>query len=266
MRFSIAPCSIISLALASCIGGGSDGDSGFSLDGHFDVLSIDRDAGTITTRAAVNVCVGGESVAETDTTTDRYVIEDGKLLLWDEEECTAQILEGSSSDIVGTWKGSGLDSELPIPAGYRPPHCPDTVEVDSTTLPFAENLSVTYQVTETRISFKASGDICMMDVVTGVMMEDGFTVESSSCNYAVLKAPDGERAEVTLSFSGRTMTAGFSAMGKSCALISELTMPGHTLDCAKQQARQEAFMSCMEEMGGSPQAKALGKAAGALLP
>jgi hypothetical protein len=267
MRFSLAFFLVLSLALVSCLGGDDgDGGSNFSIDGSFDVLAIDRAAGTITTRTTFYACEEGESVAEVDTSFDNYAIKDGKLILWEEEECVAQILHGTSTDIVGTWKGTGVEAGEPIPSEYRPSHCPAVVEVDTTGEDFMSDLTVTYQVTETRISFSASGEVCVVEAMTVPMVEDGFTVESGGCNHAVLRDPGGDRMEVAVSLSGSRMSASFQSKGKTCTLASDLAMPGKTIDCKQQQADMEAFLTCVQDMAGAVSSTALRKAAGAIRP
>lgn len=266
MRCSFLSAILSGLSLAACMGGG-DGESGdFSFSGKMDVLSIDRQARVITSVATTTECDDGISTSVSDTSVDHYAIAGGKLILWDEEECTAMTLTGSSKDIVGTWKGSGIDMESAIPAEYRPAACPATLPVDSSDADMFADAAVTYTVSEQSIAFTGTGTMCLVEDMAAEMIDNGFTLVSKTCNDAVLDDPSGNRMSVRTSMSTNRMSVSMTYRGATCGFANDLPLPGRTIDCAKQQAAMESFMQCLQGAAGAKVTASLGKVAANMSP
>jgi hypothetical protein len=260
MRFPLPSCVLFGFALAACTGGDDDGSGNLTLSGKVEILSIDRQAHTLTTVTTVTECEeNGTSSTVSDTSVDHYAIKDGKLILWDEEDCTATTLAGTSADIVGTWKGNGIEMESAIPAEYRPDICPATLPVDSSDLDMFSDAAVTYKISEHRIEFTGTGTFCMGEQMAAEMLDNGFTLESKSCNDVVLKDPAGKPMVVKTSLAKNRMSVSMTYKGKTCGFANEIPLPGHPVDCAKQVAAMESYMQCVQGMAGAKVSAALGK-------
>lgn len=260
MRFTLPSSVLFGLALTACIGGGGDGSGNLSVSGKVEILSIDRQAHTLTTVTTTTECEqDGTSYTVSDTSVDHYAIKDGKLILWDEEDCTATTLAGSSTDIVGTWKGNGIEMESAIPAEYRPAACPATLPVDSSDMDMFSDAAITYTISEHRIEFTGTGTFCMGEEMAGEMLENGLTLVSKSCNDVVLEDPEGKRMVVKTSMAGNRMSVSMTYNGKTCGFANDIPLPGHPIDCAKQVAAMESYMQCVQGMAGAKVSAALRK-------
>ena len=252
------------LALVGCLGFGGDegGDGGFFISTEAEVLSIDRPQGAITTRSTNYDCDENfQPVTEIDTSYNRFAIAAGKLTVWEPSECKAMILAGASTDIVGTWKGTGVEMNLAIPVEHRPATCTDSVPASEEAEMF-KDVSVTYVVAEKKINTTASGTICLGEILATSFAEEGLTVVSKTCNQVYLKDPEGTPMTANVSMSGAAMTVNISYKGKSCTLSQDMPVTNKQPDCAKAKANKDAFEKCMEDAAGAaPLAKALRKGA-----
>lgn len=246
MRPAYLPILFSGFALAACLGG-DDAAEGFSITGTVDVLSIDRQAGTISTRSTATECRSdGTAQTHTETHLDHFAVKDGKLVLWNESDCDATTLTGTSPDIVGTWKGTGIEMESAIPAEYRPASCPAEIVPDTSGLGMFSSLSATYQVSETKLVITATGTLCLADQLASGMEENGFSVVSKTCSDVVLQDDYGNRITMKTSLGPNRMSVKVSAGGRSCGLTTEFPLPGHPIDCAKQIAAIENYQDCVQ--------------------
>ena len=241
------------LALAACLGDGDDEGSGrFSISASMEVLAIDRANHTITTRTTMTECrEDGTGAIETKTSVEGYAVKDGKLILWNEEECNALILAGSSTDIVGTWKGNGLETESAIPAEYRPATCPAELPPDTADTDMLSGLSVTYAVSEKKIVMKGTGEVCPGEDAAAGLAESGLTLISTSCSDVLLQDPAGSKVAVHFNYGENRMGSTMSYKGKSCGFSIDMAVPGHAIDCAKNKASMEGYMQCVQAMAGA---------------
>jgi hypothetical protein len=255
MRVPIAPrfyALVGSLALFACLGGdGGGGDGAFVLEGDIKVTNINRTEMTMTTEATTYECEDGQLITEIDTTQNSYRIQDGKVVIWNEEDCTAMTLTGTSSDIAGTWKGTGLEMEDSIPANI--PHtCIYTPDPDGSDSLF-DDLSVTYTVTASNIHMRATGTVCMGPMVAELLLSQmpGATLVSQTCSEATVSVPTVGNVSMRGSVSGRKMVMTVTYNGKSCSLENTLSAPGAAApDCAKQKQAEDAFDACTEGLFG----------------
>lgn len=188
----------------------------------------------------------------------------GKLILWDEEECTATRLTGSSNDIVGTWKGNGMEMESAIPAEYRPADCPATLPVGISDADMSADAAVTYKISEQSIEITGPGTICPAEGMVAEMVDNGFTLVSESCSDAVLKDPDGKQMTVRTSMATNRMSVSLTYRGATCGYSAEMPLPGNTIDCAKQRAAMESYPKCLQGTAGAKVTASLRKAAARL--
>lgn len=249
------------LALTACLSSSGGGSSDFSLSASMDVVAIDRQAHTITTRSVFTECQDdGTGTNRIETSVDHYSIAGGRLVLWSDTACKASLLNGSSSDIVGTWKGTGIDMESPIPAENRPSTCPATLPPDTSSgLAMMSDLSVTYTISDQKVDLKGSGTMCAADEMAKEFIAQGLTLVSKTCTDVTLKAPDGNPLTVRTSFGENKMTANISYRGKSCGYTADLPVPGYAIDCAKQKASLTAYQQCVQGMAGAKVSAALRK-------
>jgi hypothetical protein len=146
------------LIFFGCLGGNDgDGDGEFSLQTRVDVVSIDRTAKTITTHSTHYSCNDTQALSTEKTVLNHYVISNGQMTLWDDTACVAAVLKGTSTDIVGTWTGSGLGMSQAIPEAYRPSTCPAVLPAgpDSMLQSMFQDLSLTFKVSETEVVYNA---------------------------------------------------------------------------------------------------------------
>lgn len=245
MRSAYLSALFSGFALVACLGG-DDPEPGFSITGTMEVLSIDRQAGTITTRATATKCQSdGSSVSQTETNVDHFAVTAGKLVLWDEEDCTAITLAGTSADIIGTWKGTGIQMQSAIPAEYRPAACPAEITPDTAGLGMFSDLAATYAISEKKLEFTATGTLCLADRMAAEMAGNGLTVVSKSCSDLVLENDYGERVSVRTSLGPNRMAFSISGGGRSCGLTTEFPLPGHPIDCARQMAAVQSYQDCV---------------------
>jgi hypothetical protein len=268
MRF-LPPAALALLTFTGCLGSGDGGDGGsvgLNIHGSVEVLSIDRQAHTIKSRSSITECQeDGTALSSMDTTLQHYAIKDGKMVMWEEEECTASIYTGSSSDIVGTWTSKGLESELPIPAEYRPASCPANPSVDSSNAKVLSDLNATFVITETKVDISASGPVCMGENLAEELKASGLDIESKDCERVTARDPAGNPVVMTAVPSGNQITIQAIYKGKTCTLTSDMPIPGQTVDCAKRKAAQEAYKQCVTDAAAAPKISgALRKAAAKL--
>ena len=260
MRLAYLPALFSGFALAACLGG-DDAEEGFSITGSMEVLSIDRQAGIVTTLATVTECLeDGSADTESKTSVDHFAIKDGNLVLWDEDDCTATTLTGTSPDIVGTWKGTGIEMESAIPAEYRPDHCPAEIVPDTAGLGKFSDLAVTYDISEKTFKFTGTGTLCLADGIAADLTERGLTVVSKTCSDVVVENEYGDRLSVKTSLGRNRMSMKISDGSRSCQLATEFPLPGHPIDCARQMAAAKAFQDCARGGAADKVSAALRKA------
>jgi len=258
MRPTLPFSILFGLSLAACIGSGDNGADGPNISGSMDVLSIDRQAHTITTSSTANECQSdGSSISQTDTSVDHYAIKDGHLILWNEEECKATTLAGTSTDIVGSWTGLGVELESAIPAEYRPATCPATVTVDSSGMGAMADFHVTYAVSEHKLDLSGTGTMCMGDEMAAQFEGSGLTLLSQTCTEVVLADPDGKQLRFNASLANDRLSFKFSYKGGSCGFAYDVPMPGHPVDCAKQKASMDAYGNCVQGLAAAKVSAAL---------
>jgi hypothetical protein len=217
-----------------------------------DVLAIDRQAQTITTRTTANECQSdGSSITQTDTSVDHYAIKGGQLVLWNEKECKATTLAGTSTDIVGSWKGLGVELESAIPAEYRPATCPATVSVDTSGMGAMADFNVTYVVSEQKVELSGTGTMCMGDQMAAEFEGSELTLISKSCSEVVLADPDGKQLRFNTSLVNNQLSVKFSYKGGSCGFSYDVPMPGHPVACAKQKASVDAYGKCVQGLAAA---------------
>jgi hypothetical protein len=264
MRFSFPLPMLSVLVVAACTGGGDGESDKLTFSGKMAVLSIDRQAHVITTVTTSTECEDGTSMTESDTSMDHYAIAGGKLIMWDEEDCTATTLTGSSNDIVGTWKGNGIEMESAIPAEYRPAGCPATLPVDSSDADVFADAAVTYTVSEKSIEITGSGTVCLIDEMAADLVDNGFSLVSKTCSDAVLKDPAGRQMAVKTSMATNRMSISVDYRGAKCGFDTDMAIPGNAIDCAKQKAAMESYIQCLQGAAGPKVSASLRKASAKL--
>jgi hypothetical protein len=263
LRNRTAPA-VFTAVLFGCLGGGDNGGGGgpslLTMNVVIEVLSIDRAGGTITTRTTEYECEDSlgnpvtTAITVHDTTVDNYQIAGGLLTVWNEVDCEATILNGTSPDIVGTWTATGLDATVPIPASIPHTCVPDTVGGGDGSDSMFQNVQVSYQVTDAQITGTVTGTICLMDFfVAGLdTMIAGATVTQQDCNNATVSA-QGQTMSVATSISSVGIAVTMTRNGQSCTMNQYFDAPGSPMpDCAARLAEEQAFEICISGVSPSP--------------
>ena len=98
-------------------------DSGYSFlsSSSFEILALDKADGKINYRQSDTVCNGEQWVPYIKPDSSRFVIEDGRLYVFQEGSCLAQALTGSAAGLIGKW--NTLAGKTVLPENIRSPAC-----------------------------------------------------------------------------------------------------------------------------------------------
>lgn len=271
---SAAFAGFLTLLLAGCgteEEGGTGGTSGslrsngeFSVQAEMKVLEIvpeaDGEPGTIETRSYDEYCDGDELIKDSTDELQSYVVDGGKLYMWDEtdETCEALKLSGSSSTIIGKWSTTDFMSSTRIPAPYRPEECDDLSDDEEDDYEdiydsVFQDFRVSYDVSATRVKTSVSGKLCMGPLLGASFAGGGFgafEVISSDCGSATIENTyNDRRLKISTRFTDGNLKVTFSSSGKSCS-YSEPALFSATPVCPEPDysEEQEAFDACIEDL------------------
>jgi len=256
---------VVGLALVGNFTGCTTDSSGSGSGGNFstsfetDVQSITAPsgsaAGTIVTRSVDAYCDAGDLVRDTTTDTSKYIVTGGNLYLWTQGDCLATKLTGTSTTIIGTWKGASLAFTDSVPAAFRPSMCSgDDEEVD--TSGFFENFSVEYQVSSSKITGKLSGKVCFAGTFAdsyhdSTFSDAGYTVTSEGCTQLKLRNPSNKTATITSDYRNDSATVTFTYGNKVCTGSYSLGLEAPT-SCSEDDTdgtSLTAYGTCVAQSG-----------------
>jgi hypothetical protein len=256
----------LSLPLAGCLKSEStEGDVFIEIE--TDVLSIippsGGEAGTIVTRTVEWWCYDGVAVADTMIESTRYAIVGGKLYIWEDGYCNADVaLNGSSSTIIGTWtaSGSALTATTPVPQPYREPGCYDDDGYEDDFAEIFQNASVTYTVTESKVKAKIAGTLCLAPLFAEGFTYDGYVeATSTGCASVTIKnLEENKTATISAKMQNNNFAIEFSHGSSKCTLTMPL-MPDEQSVCTVED-QFDSFGMCMFGSGFFGEMEGLAKA------
>jgi hypothetical protein len=210
-------------------------------------------------------CYGTTLHTETYDDTARYVITGGKLYIWSDGRCLADVvLSGSSSTITGKWTATSLTFTDSVPAAYRSAECTDDYYDyydyysdnygDEESLPdIFENLKATYTITGDNIHGRLSGELCLAPVMAGTFAgEDssGITVVSSSCSSVTLRnGMENTTATVTSTLQDGAIVTTFSSGDSVCALPGSFDLSDEPPVCSESDGDGLEYFGCLVGSG-----------------
>ncbi len=240
-------------------GGSSHGSSLFEFKAN--VKEINHVAGILVTESEVYECIDKKAVKNIEVDTVKYAIDGGQLILLDEENCSATLLQGTSNNIIGTWKG-GFENETAIPEKYRPDQCTEGVGGgDTTSLDFFKDLVMTVEVTDQEVLTRVDGSVCMGDFIAAQFgaMSGGspgglaslISIKEKGCSHVILENNTSkETARVDGSFSKEGMKTDFKYKQKTCAMVTPMEIPYVVPDCTiDREAAAAEFYQCVFASG-----------------
>ena len=229
-----------------------------------DILSNTAPQGTspgkLVVRQVFSHCdTNGTVVNDTSIDTSFYSIAGGKLFLWNEGDCVAGSLSGTSTTIIGTWTSStGLSGDNPgdrvlVPSTYRASNCPSTLPADSSSNDLViENATTTLTIAQTSASYTIGGTICFAQVFVDGDSAMGLPVSKSTCNSVELTASGGKKVTITSGYQSGKVSLGIAYDGKSCNSSVSMNFPGTTPDCSMENGNpfeDTTFQNCVTGLG-----------------
>lgn len=238
---------LVFLAFAAGCSDDDEGSSGPTLLS-FDqkVKSIDAEKGLIITEGLS--CDSNDApVPSFDTL---HVARTGdKLLVWGAEACSAAVLTGNSSSIIGKWSSTG--EIRPVPDAKRSPTC----DPASTPLGGGEagwkvdDLSLDLDISASKVATRVGGKMCIEG--SNPLFGDSEQIESTvkDCNTLSLKNKQTQKtAEARMKFENNALKYSFLHAGKTCAIDMPFEMQDASCEMDGEMiGKYIAFASCMQK-------------------
>jgi hypothetical protein len=248
-------------ALGGCLtGGDSDQDPTKFLDNfEADVVDIDPpdsdegEPGLIKTAGTYFYCEDGELVEEAFQEDFNYALTNGSLYLWEEDDCTAMKLSGSSSTVIGKWTSENLSTR--IPSAYRPYDCEGEDPEDNEYEYFLEDASVTHTISSSKIKTKVTGTLCFAPLFAMEFSYVGdVTTVSSTCETVELKNGDDQTATLTAKFTKDALVETIVYNGETCQLTYASSSDDEASTCSEESDNEfedayDEFRDCLDETG-----------------
>ncbi len=236
-------------------GGGGGGTLGnATVESNLPVVYLDEGSRAFTLLEINKHCSSGRVVSDSVNLNERYAIAGGQIYIWDDvstgyTDCSADVLNGSSTRIIGTWSTSTLD-QAAIPAVDRPSACTSDIsgEPNYAQILFQSGTG-TQTFSSTNMHQKITGKLCYgnyLAAALGYTSSGGnFTLIQSSCSSVkVRNTTTGDTAVFNSVYSGGRVSTTVNYAGKTCSGNDYFTA---AMDCSKPDMSQ--FVSCMSDAG-----------------
>jgi hypothetical protein len=261
--------------LTGCLTGGGSGNGKKQDDDYLfkfdaEVLGVippqGAEPGRIITRSTEYSCydeddawITGTAQPITYTDTASYAITDGKLYVWDGQDCMASVYSGTSSTISGSWTSTGKRDS--VPTAYQNASCAAWFAIceeygdcsDDFIEDMFDNYSIVTTISSTSLESRFKGDFCHAREWGEEMPEylDGIELVSSSCTLVELRnVSSGKIAKVTGTLKDGEVNLNIAYNGETCVRKDSFGPLSETFQCDMDfYDPPDSFYNCLEEAG-----------------
>ena len=209
------------------------------------VISLDESARTIVDSTIEYDCYQGKLDSTIYIDSTRYLVSGGKLYEWpvggSDPGCEAEVLEGSSKGIIGTWTTKTF-SNAPIPVADRPESCSDTVFTDSSIIfKLLQNPSATMTVSSSTAHSAITGNQCYANFLArqGMFSSNGVVTKPGCDSVEVMRwtvdsagVVTADTVVISSAVAGNAIEVTYQSKSATCKGFTLMDFTGKP-DCSK---------------------------------